>query len=613
MSRVASVLLALLLAALAAPAVARAQDATAGARADRQFAEDDYVAAEASYREALAGAPDDVHLLSRLALLLTWKGEYPEAIALYRKAIGYDASSMEARRGLATAYTWSEDYSRAIALYLELLGERPEDMGLMMGLAQARAWSGAFADAARTLRDLVGRDPANREARLLLAHVLYWDGDLDGAAAVYEAILADTPDDADALAGLGHVRRSQGRYKESLAALDRALAIDPTNREALEGRARTYQWQGRTTEALADVHRALELYPDARDARRIGSDIGGSLRPSLQLSGSTTQDSDDNDLATWGGTYTHYLGTRGYAGATFTHAQTDFQGLVAKYDTLRLIAGRHFSRFVSLYGEAGAEWTSFPFTDAGGNHDNETRSHGAGSLVLEVNGGDWFTLVAAASRDRLVGTTQAFINDVGIRAATLTALFVPHGSLRLSLMGQKAVFTDDSPADLASNAGTPEVDDDNRRDLATASATWRVPLDRPNLHLHYDFRWMSYDMTLDHGYFDPEHFVSNTVGFDLSDAIGRHVYWGGGMDYGFQRINDGDDDAVIAYRVLAGINIGDGASIEGYYAHSDLALQSTSGFTSTEAGVRLKIRFGSPLGPVAPRPGAAARPGGTTD
>ncbi len=597
MKRAAALLLALVFAALATPTPLRAQESEAGAgspeaRADRQFAEDDYEAAEASYREALAAEPGNVHVLSRLALLLTWKAEYPEAIRLYRQAIGIDATSMEARRGLATAYTWSEDYGRAIALYRELLGERPGDLGLMLGLAQAQAWSGRFAEAARTLRDLLSRNPSDREARLLLAHCLYWDGDADGAAVVYEGMLEENPDDVDALAGLGQARASQGRLEDSLTALDRALAIDPSNQEALEGRARTYQWQGRTSEALADVRRALALYPDARDARRIGRDIAGSLRPSLQLFGTTTQDSDDNDLATWGGVYTHHLGPRGYVGGNFTHAQTDYLGEVAKYDTVRLTAGRHFSRFFSLYGEAGPEWTYVPV--------DETWSHWAGSLVFEVNGGDWFTLVGSASQDRLVGTTQAFQNDVGIRAATLTTLFAPHESLQLSLVGQKATFTDRGPID-------------NHRDMVTAGATWRTPLSRPHLSLKYDFRWMQYDETLDEGYFNPGHFVSNTIGFDLSDSIGRHFYWGGGMDYGFQRINDGDDDTVLGYRLLAGLNLGSSVSAEAYYAHSDLALQSTSGFTSTEAGVRLKFRFGSPLGPAAPRKGAAPGPGGTAD
>jgi len=597
MKRAAALLLALSVAALAALAPVRAQEPapgskTAEARADRQFAEDDYEAAEASYREAIAAEPGSVHALSRLALLLTWKGEYPEAIRLYRQAISVEATSMEARRGLATTYTWSEDYTRAIALYRELLGERPADLGLMLGLAQAQAWSGRFAGAARTLRDLLERKPADREAELLLAHCLYWDGDADGAAAVYETMLQRNPNDADALAGLGQARAMQGRLKESLETLDRALAIDPDNREALEGRARTYQWQGRTSEALADVRRALELYPDARDARRIGRDIGGSLRPSLQAFGTTTQDSDDNDLGTWGAIYTHHLGPRGYVGGSYTHAQTDHLGDVARYDTARLTAGRHFSRFFSLYGEVGPEWTNYPVD---GSHRNT-----AGSLVFEVNGGDWFTLVGSGSQERLVGTTQAFANDVGIRAATLTTLFAPHESVQLSLVGQKARFTSEGPVD-------------NDRDMVAAGATWHTPLSRPRLHLKYDFRWMRYDETLDEGYFDPEHFVSNTVGFDLSDSIGRHVYWGGGMDYGFQRINDGDNDTVLGYRILAGLNIGSSTSVEAYYAHSDLALQSTSGFTSTEAGVRLKFRFGSPLGPAAPRTDVVARPAGAAN
>lgn len=599
-------------------AAARQQDDTAAgalAQADRAFAYDDYDTAEARYREALATNPGSTHALSRLALLLTWKEEYAEAIALYRRALALEPGNMELKRALGTAYTWSEDYPRAIALHEEMLAERPTDEGISLGLAQAQAWSGAFADAARTLEAMIGRNPRHLEARVLLGQVHLWRGELKPAEAIFRSVLSERPGDADALAGLGQVEAARGRLDEALTAYDRALAADPGNRVALQGRAEALHWQGRTAEAVATARLALELYPDARDARRIGRDIGGPLRPSLQLFGTTVQDTEDNDLATWGAVYTHHLGPRGYIGAGFTHAQTDAktgdptdgsETPVARYDTLRLMAGHHFSRYLSLYGEVGPERTESPIGIVGGvPSDRGSAENTAGSLTLEINGKNWFTAVASVSQERVVGTSQAFMNDVGMRAAMVTTIFRPHSSLQLRLSGQKATFTDGSGRDTNALFQTvPDTSDDNNRDLVTAVARWRVPLSRPRIFLNYGFRWMSYQRDLDLGYFDPDHFVSNTAGFDLSDTIGPHFYWGAGIDVGYQRVNDANEDDVLSYRVLAGFNIGQSASIETYYARSDLAAQSASGFRYTDAGIRLKFRFGQVLGPTAPDRGA---------
>ena len=614
--------LALLLAACLAPAgwsrplAAASETATSEALADRAFAEDDYESAEAHYREALRERPDSAHAMSRLALLLTWRGEYKEAIDLYRKALDLQPGSTEARRGLATAYTWSEDYDSAIGLYRQLRAESPDDEAIELEMAQAQAWSGQFEAASLTLEDLLRRAPDHLKGQVLMGQTRLWQGDYSGAERSFTRVLAADPDNIDALNGMGRVHAAAGRYVEAQASYDRVLTIDPNNRAAMEGRAEAYHWEGRTPEALAAVRQALERYPDARDARRLGHDIGGPLRPSLQLFGSTLQDSDDNDLGTWGGTYTDYLGGRGYVGATFSHSQAealnDVDTPVAKYDTMRLIGGWTFSDLVSLYGDLGPEATSYPLTDLSGAHSNESQRHLVGSLTLEVNPARWLTLVGSASQERLVTTTQAFMNDIGIGAVTGVAIFRPHDSLRMSLTGQVARLTDNEDFDVNDAfQAVPESGGDSTRDLAIGSVSWATPLPRPHLTAGYTLRWMSYDQPLDaagdpvtFGYFGPDHFVSNVISLDLADTIGRAFYWGAGADIGLQRVNDQDEDDVFGYRFLAGVNVGDAAAIEAYYARTDLAQQTPAGFQSSEGGVRIKLRFGQSLGPASPGPGS---------
>lgn len=618
--------LVLLAAASAGGSDALAQDAPStppDVLGDREFQRSNYPAAEAYYREALAAHPEDMRSLSRLALLLTWRGRYDESIDLYERGLKREPSSFDLKRGLATAYAWSDRYDQAIALYRRMLQERPGDEGLMYELAQAQAWSGDNAAAKGTLHEIVRKNPAHVKARRLLAQVHNWSGEHAAAERICRSLLAEDPDDVDALAVLGDALGGQGRNVEALAAYDKALSIDPKSRGALEGRARVLHSQGRTPEALDAVRQALELYPDARDARRLGRQIGGPLRPTLQLFANTTQDNDDNDLSTWGGAYTHHVGGRGYVGLTFTHAQTDAtSGLLtpaARYDTVRVTGGWNASEHFSLYGEAGPERTELPVnTDPNTPLPVDSEGHVAGSLTFEVNGAGWFTLVGSVSEERLVGTTQAFMNDVGIQAATVTTIFRPHHSVRLRVTGQKARFTDDGAFDVDSDfLVVPDANQDNRRDLLLAGATWRLPLGRPSLSLRYDLRWMSYAHDLDQGYFDPSDYLSNTVGFDLSDKIGKHFYWGGGMDRGAQAIKrSGSGTAhndVLNYRLLSGVNLSERASLEAYFAHSGLALQAASGFKSTEGGVRLVIRFGGSMGPAEPARHGPLDRSGTSD
>jgi len=636
MKRLALLLLALAVLAPLAIAVARAEDEAPtppDVLGDREFLRSNYTAAESYYRKALEVRPDDMHALSRLAMLLTWRGQYDEAIALYERGLKQEPDSMELKRGLAQALTWGERYGRALQMYGDLLKERPGDEGITYEMAQAQAWSGDNAAAEKTLHDMVARNPRHLKARVLLAQVHGWSGQPGEAEKIYRSVLSEDPGNVTALVGLGDVLAAQGKADEALAAYDKALGLDSGNRKAMEGRARVFQSEGRTPEALDAVRQTLELYPDARDARRLGREIGGPLRPSLQLWASTTQDTDDNDLAQWGGTYTHYLEGRGHVGVTFTHAQTDAQTdidpsidpgpssatPVAKYDTLRLLGAWRTSRRFIMYAEAGPERTTVPFPEdpaaaLGARFlldptvplTHETHNHVAGSATFEVDAADWFTLVASGSTERLVGTTQAFMNDVGIQAATLTTIFTPHASVRIRFTGQVARFTDDNSFDVDPLFTVqPDAHRDNRRGLASGSVSWRLPLKRPRVSVHYSARWMSYARDLRQGYFAPDDYLSHIVGFDISDTIGKHVYWGGGLDKGVQRIerfgsNGSTHNDVLSYRLLAGLNFSDRASVEVWHSRSDMALQSASGFKSSEGGIRMVFKFGSALGPASP-------------
>ena len=70
---------------------------------------------------------------------------------------------------------------------------------------------------------------------------------------------------------------------------------------------------------------------------------------------------------------------------------------------------------------------------------------------------------------------------------------------------------------------------------------------------------------------------------------------------------------MLGYRILAGVNMTDAASLEAYYARSDSSLAAAAGFKSSEGGVRIRVSFGGSLGPASPAGSGPKRPGGDSD
>jgi len=556
-------------------------------RADKEFAAENYTAAEQHYREALAAAPGRPHATFRLAKLLSWRDQLDESITLYRTGLGVEPGNMAARRELAAVCGWAERYDESLALYKELMAASPADRDLVIEYARTQAWSGDLAGAEKTLGALVAKQPRDARARVELARVYGWDNRLKEGERVYRSVIAQEQSNMPALTGLGENLSWQGRYDEALVYFDQALAIEPENKDALAGRARTYSWQGRHAEALAATREALALYPNQADIQTLARTIGGSQRPMLSLFATTTQDSDDNDMHTWGGRYTHYLGARFWIGGMYTHAQLGSflpEEVIGKYDTVRVTGGANLPANVTLSGELGVDRTRVPVATVGGGFsDIEEHTYGAGLLSAQVDPAHWFTFIGTVASERFIGTVPTMQADVGIGSLTATAIFRPHSRVTVRATGQVADLTDD-----------------NGRQLAGLGVSWQLPLRRPDISVRGGGRWLSYDEDLNNGYFDPDKLIEYTAGFTISDVIGPHFFWSASLDRGIQSVEDFDSTGVMDYELLAGVNIGQSVSIEAYYGQSDSALSSPSGFKSTTGGVRARIRFGHEMGAAAP-------------
>jgi tetratricopeptide (TPR) repeat protein len=181
----------------------------------------DYVAAEGSYRQALAidDTRADVH--HALGNILKGQHRFVEAASSYFRAVQLDTKS-PARAGLlALGYRASDIDS---ALDGGVLPAAPLDAIAAADRARAAAnWSEAathLAKAARARPDVAG-------IWVQLGHAQKEQGDFGAAEESYYRALAIKPNAADIHLQLGHLFKLQRRFAEATASYWRAVQIEP--------------------------------------------------------------------------------------------------------------------------------------------------------------------------------------------------------------------------------------------------------------------------------------------------------------------------------------------------------------------------------------------------
>lgn len=285
---------ALLLAALAAPALP-AQDDDAPLRRGRQLMlEGSYARAAEAFltaggldrRDGLVGASRAYMMAGerrRAAAVLREEigdgepADFPQLAVQLAEVLRAVGRSREALALLAAAAGTDDPPTRALAQYgalLRLVGEkaaaraalervvRRHEDGLVyrsgdVAMAALAHWLLGDAHAANSLFDeAVRSDPANLEAHVLRAELFFEKRNAADAALGYREALEINPRHVPALVGLGRV----GGDEEPLR---RALAIDPDSPEALHAYGEALAAAGRWTEAAELFERALAVNPES--------------------------------------------------------------------------------------------------------------------------------------------------------------------------------------------------------------------------------------------------------------------------------------------------------------------------------------------------------------
>jgi serine/threonine-protein kinase len=127
---------------------------------------------------------------------------------------------------------------------------------------------GQLDDVKATIDRALALAPELPDAHLALAYYDYWGfRRYDDATAEFRRTLQLAPNNERASAGLAYILRRRGQFDQALIQFQRVLALAPGNRENWGEYGITYEILRRYPEALEQLNRALAMDPDYKDAR----------------------------------------------------------------------------------------------------------------------------------------------------------------------------------------------------------------------------------------------------------------------------------------------------------------------------------------------------------
>ena len=478
-------------------------------RADSAYQAGDYVLAKTLYEGIVSRESDPASLaIFRLATLRSWDNELDEADSLYKRYIVKEPRDAEGRIALARTLAWGGHYQAAIATYDTLIATRQRTRDATIGRAQTLAWSGRLADALAAYKAWVSDHPNDREAAMDYARTLAWNGQLDEAEKRY-AELARTGN-AMATKGLARVIGWRGELDRSEQTWRRVLQTDPSDAEALTGLAQVLSWQGRQTDAETALQAALRGNPSYGDARTLLRWVQADLRPSVTVTGSGVNDSDNNRSTLFSADYTARAWWNGAMGARYSNRSANFAAIDSRADAFNLFARwQPGSSSWQIKADAGVTHHSSSFVAP----PDAKRSIGNGALSISGNLGRSLRVGVGALRTPFDETALLIANGVIISEVSGDAAIALPARLTLSGSASHARLT----------GGTGE----NARDAFNSALRWTY---NRNWSIAVGGRMYGYDTTSSDGYFAPRRYTQGEL--STRGHVGGNLGWNADGDVG---------------------------------------------------------------------------------
>jgi tetratricopeptide (TPR) repeat protein len=471
------------------------------------------------YRSILETRPQRVDLRLRIADIEVRLGNQAAAAIALMEAAQFCGKDPDLFARASQAFSAAGQPDRALDAIRHALAIEPENIEYLLAHAQLACWNVQYSDAAESYRRVLKRSPTNKDALLGIARLLSWNGKMDQASKAYNRYLQLYPDDGDVIlaaarnelwrgnapAALDLLGKYKARFGETpgyLKTAARVLASAKRPREALSVLARLPEGSAPDYETL--YAEALALYYANRPLEAF--DL---LEKLSKLEG---HEKETNDLK-------HLL---------LNPFQPDIVAggrFYAESDSLRIVSlstvGNYFA------GPLTHIW-------AGDRTDFLWAQRGSG--LAEVGGGQssWHTcnFIGAShyfSPEIVMGVEAgaALIPDDDIFAYRVDAGWLPADQLKVEFQ-RRYDFFPVSPRTLSKdirigeNLGhvywTPDLkdtveaffsydtltDDNARWQLVMAPRRSVLRTENLNLDLGLSAGWLSYDKTLEDGYYSPQ-------------------------------------------------------------------------------------------------------------
>jgi tetratricopeptide (TPR) repeat protein len=201
------------------------------------------------------------------------QGKKTEAADAFRRAWELAPDDVDVISNLALSYLDGEDWGRAVILLRDTTGRHPDRPLPWLYLGRAEAALGDGSAAVAAFAKAIRLDPDNAagaaaDAALHLAIYYYGAGDYATALQQAERALSFEPGRVNARVYQGLARQELGDLQGARDSLEEARRLDPTRAATHNNLGSVYYALGRLQDARAAFERALEIDPGFSDARR---------------------------------------------------------------------------------------------------------------------------------------------------------------------------------------------------------------------------------------------------------------------------------------------------------------------------------------------------------
>ena len=244
--------------------------------AEQDISKQDYAAAEALLKQAVAEAPENYSAWYDLGFVYHATGRRDDSIAAYRKSIAAKPDVFESNLnlGLALADAGQPDAEQFLRAATRLTPiSNPE-------AAKKRAWVGLGHllesskpdEAANAYQQAALADPKDPEPHLLAATLLEKQHPAD-AEKEYHQALALAPESPDALAALTNFYMRQRRFAEAESMLRKLVAMHPNDATGHLQLGRMLAIAGKTDDGIGEIVAGLKLDPSDSQAQHDLADL----------------------------------------------------------------------------------------------------------------------------------------------------------------------------------------------------------------------------------------------------------------------------------------------------------------------------------------------------